>query len=150
MADPTLGNNVYVAFTTSTASSTYVDLGAVRELGFPLDKAQLADGVMGDTLEVFFQGLKSAPIDIRCRQDFTTAAIGVDKKMYNLWNGGTAFKIKMRPVNSAVAATNPSYLLSRVRVFGLTPISAKHGDLLDNAVKVMPCTGCTLTRSTST
>lgn len=150
MADPTLANNVYVAFTTSTASTTYVDLGAVRELGFPIEKAQLADGVMGDTLEVFFQGLKSVSIDIKCRQDYTTAAAGIDKKMYNLWNNGTAFKVKIRPVNGAVSATNPSYLLSRVRVFGLTPVSAKHGDLLENAVKVMPCTGCTLTRTTST
>lgn len=150
MADPTLGSNLYVAFTTSTASSTYVALVSVREHNLPLSKAQLADGVMGDTLEPFFPGLVSAQIDLRLRQDYTTAAAGVDKKIYNLWNGNTAFKVKVRAVNSAVSSTNPSYLLSRVRVFDHTPVSAKHGELIENAVAIRPCTGCTLTRSTST
>jgi len=148
MADPVLFKNGFVAFTTSTGSSTYVEVDANKSVQFPLSKAELDDAVMGDTASVFFPGLTSMPLSLTHRQDF--GASGIDQKFYALWNNGTPFKVKMRPVDAAVSTTNPSYIVSKVRVFSITPISGSHGELLQQAVEIRPCSTAALTRSTST
>jgi hypothetical protein len=148
MADPTVYRNGYVAFSTSTGSTTFVEVDANKTLEIPFSKAELPDGVMGDTLEVSFPGLMSAPVSLVHRQDF--GAAGIDKKFWDLWNNGNAFQMKWRPVDAAVSTTNPSYKLTKVRVFGITPISGSHGQLLENAVTMRAGSGCTLVRSTST
>lgn len=148
MANPVLFNNGFVGFTTSTGSSTYTEVDANKSVQFPLSKAELNDAVMGDVAEVFFPGLTSMPLTLRHRQDF--GASGIDQKFYALWNNGTAIKVKLRAVDAAVSTTNPSYIVSKARVFSITPISGDHGQLLEQEVKLLPCSGATLTRSTST
>ena len=150
MADPTLFNNAYVAFTTSTGSSTYVVLSGVKSLGFSISAAELDDAVMGDTLEAKYPGIFSVPISITARQDFTSAVGGVDKFVHTRLAARTAFKMKIRPVNSAVSATNPSYILSKGRFHSESPLDGSHGSLLENKIEFRAQSGCTITRSTST
>lgn len=148
MADPVLFRNGYVAFTTSTGSSTYTEVDANKSVQFPLSKAELGDGVMGDTAEVFYPGLTSMRLTLTHRQDF--GASGIDQKFYTLWNNGTAFRFKLRPVDAAVSTTNPSYIVNKARVFSITPISGSHGELLAQEVQILACSGAALSRSTST
>lgn len=148
MADPVLFRNGFVAFTTSTGSSTYTEVDANKSVQFPLSKAELNDAVMGDTAEVFYPGLISMPLTLTHRQDF--GASGIDQKFWALWNNGTAFKFKLRAVDAAVSTTNPSYIVSKARVFSITPISGSHGELLQQEIQIRPCSTAALTRSTST
>lgn len=149
MADPVLFRNGYVAFTTSTsAAGSYTEVDANKSVQFPLSKAELDDRVMGDVAEVFYPGLISLPLTLTHRQDF--GASGIDQKFYALWNNGTAFRVKMRPVDAAVSTTNPSYQVTKARVFSITPISGAHGELLQQEVQIRACSGATLVRSTST
>jgi hypothetical protein len=153
MAEPTLFQNGFIAITTSTGSSTYVELPGVKSISIPFSNAELDDAVMGDVLEAKYPGLQSRPISITARQDFTTtlaATSGLDKRIYNLEENRTAVKVKVRPVDAAVSGPNPSYIWNRVRVFGSSPIDASHGELLVNKIEFRPASGCTVTRSTST
>lgn len=103
---------------------------------------------MGDGAETFFPGLISAPITLMHRQDF--GAAGIDKKFWDLWNGATPVRMKVRPVDAAVSTTNPSYIFTPVRVYSITPVSGAHGALLEQAVTLRLGSGATVTRSTST
>ena len=90
------------------------------------------------------------PISITARQDFTSAVGGVDKFVHTRLAARTAFKMKIRPVNSAVSATNPSYILSKGRFHSESPLDGSHGSLLENKIEFRAQSGCTITRSTST
>lgn len=148
MANPVLLSNAYVAFTTSTGSAVYTEVDANKSIELPLSKAELANSVMGDSAETFFPGLTSAPVTLVHRQDFGTA--GIDKKFYTLWSASTPFRLKFRPVDAAASSTNPSFILSPVRIFSVTPISGAHGVLLDNSITLKLGSGATVTRSTTT
>ncbi len=150
MADPVLFQNGYLAFTTSTAGTVYTALSGVKEIRAPFTHAELEDAVMGDVLEAKYPGLQQRPISAKARQDFTTAAAGVDKLVYTRQENRTAFKAKLRPVNAAVSSTNPTYIYSKVRIFQSSPIDGSHGQLLVNNIELRPQSGCTVTRSTST
>lgn len=150
MADPVVFKNAYVAFSTSTGSASYTELAGVKTVEMPLSKAELADAVMGDVAEVMYPGIYSAPLSLTCRQDFTTAAAGVDKLLYARWQAETAFRVKIRPVDAAVASSNPSYIFDKMRIFSITPLSGSHGQLLENRASLKLGSGGTLTRSTST
>lgn len=150
MAEPTLFKNGYVAWTTSTGSSTYTEISGVKSVAVPLSKAELANGVMGDGAEVFYPGLISAPISVAARQDFTTLAVGVDAQVWARWNGETKFRVKIRPVDAAVADDNPSYIFNRVGLFNHTPIEGQHGALLENKLEFRLLSGATVARSSST
>jgi hypothetical protein len=153
MANPTVLENAFVAFTTATGSAVYTELAGVKSVTLPISRAQLDDSVMGDTIGAKYPGRLEIPIDILCRQDFTTtlsAAGGVDKLTYTRLINRTAARLKIRPVDTTVGGTNPSYILSRVFITDTTPIDGKHGDALENKIKVVVGSGCTLTRSTAT
>jgi len=153
MAEPTVFKNGYVAFTTSTASTTYLEIPGAKTISFPFSKAELANSVMGDVAETFHPGLISIPIELTTRQDFTTtvaATSGADKLFWNLWNGEAKFTIKARAVDAAVSGTNPSYKFSPCRVFSFTPIDGSHGQLLEQKVSIRLASTFALTRSTST
>jgi len=150
MADPTVLENAYVAFTTATGSSTYTAVAGVKSITLPVSRAELDDAVMGDTIEAKYPGVLSVPVSLVLRQDFTTAAAGVDKLVYTRLSGRTAFRMKVRPVNSSVSSTNPSIILNRVRIHNSSPIDGKFGDALENKVELRPQSGCSYSRSTST
>lgn len=155
MAVSTLFRNGYIAFTTSTASTTYLEVAGVRSISIPMSRAELADSVMGDVHEAFEQGLWSAPIEITARQDFTTsvsAAGGNDKLFYNLLNSGTRFTVKARAVDAAVSGTNPSYKFSPVKAYSFSPIDGNHGVLLEQkaSLRLASNGGTPWVRSTST
>lgn len=150
MADPTLFTNAAVFFATSTGSVASAQIAGVKSVSAPYSQAELDDAVMSDGLDAKYPGIESRPISITCRQDFTTAATGVDKLVYTRQQNRTAFRVKLRPVNAAVSSTNPSYLYSKMRIFNSTPIDGSHGQLLENKIELRPSSGCTVTRSTST
>lgn len=147
MADPILWKNAGVAFTTSTATGSFVVKAGVKSAELPISKAELDDKVMGDNLEVVYPGLVSAPITLSYRQEFT--ASGIDKFFWTKFNGDLAFRARIAPVNGAISTTNPGYQWSKVRVHAITPMSGAHGVLLENKVELRPQSGCTLTRDTA-
>jgi hypothetical protein len=154
MADPTILINAYVAMSTSTGSTTYVELPGVKTVRIPLTHADLNDAVMGDTLDAKYPGVPAAPVNIECRQDFTTGAMtasaGLDLRVHTFQMARTAFRLKIRPADAAVSGPNPSRVYSKVRFHGSSPIDGAYGEILVNKISIMPQSGCTLTRSTST
>lgn len=155
MAEATLLRNAYIALTTSTGSSTYLEIPGVKSFNGPWSRAELANGVMGDVHEAMEQGLFSIPIDVTVRQDYTTsvsASGGADKLFYNLLNNGTKIKMKVRAVDAAVSGTNPSYIYSPIKIYSHSPISGSHGQLLENAAtfRLASNGGTPWVRSTST
>jgi len=153
MADPTVFKNAYIALTTSTASTTYLEMPGVKSISIPFSKAELPNGVMGDSAEVFHPGLISVPISVTMRQDFTTtvsASGGSDKLLWGLFNGETKVKMKVRAVDTTVSGTNPSYIMGPVGVFSFTPLDGSHGTLLEQKAEFRLRSPVTITRSTST
>lgn len=153
MADPTLFQNCYVAISTSTGSATYTEIPGVKSVRAPFSAAELDDAVMGDTVEAKYPGLFSRPVSVEARQDFATAfaaTAGLDLKMHTLLTNRTKVRLKIRPVDTTVGGTNPSYIYGSVRVFAHTPIDGAHGELLRNKIEFRPASGFALTRSTAT
>ncbi len=155
MAEATVLRNAYVAITTSTGSSTYLEIPGVKSFSGPWSRAELANSVMGDVAETMEQGLFSIPISITTRQDFTTtvaATSGADKLFYNLIVNGTKFRMKVRPVDSAVSGTNPSYIYNPIKIYSFTPIEGSHGQLLEQKAefRLASNAGTPFSRSTST
>ena len=148
MADPTVFNNAYVAFTTSTGSAAYVVPVGLKNVQAPASRAELDDAAMGDDISATYPGIMTAPITARYRQNF--AAGGIDALAFTRWNAKTMFRFKMRAVNSAVAVGNPSYIWNRVYISGITPVQGAHGEILYNELQIRPASGGTFTRSTST
>jgi hypothetical protein len=151
MTDPVVFENGYVAFTTGTATgAAYTEVAGVKSIRLSVSRADLDDAVMGDALEAKYPGILSAPLALECRQDFTTQAAGVDKLSSARLIGRTAFKVKVRAVDAAVADDNPSYIWTRVSIFNTSPIDGKHGELLVNKIDLKPRSGCAFSRSSST
>jgi len=150
MADPVVFTDCLVSTTTATGSAVYTELSGVKSVTLPISRDDLDDAVMGDTIGAKYPGRLDIPVDIVCRQDFATAAAGVDKLVYTRLINRTAFRLKIRPVDAAVSGPNPSYILNKVRFHAATPIDGKHGDPLENKLKVLPQSGCALSRSTAT
>lgn len=155
MAEAIVLKNAYLAWSTSTGSAAADQIAGVKSITFSLEKAKLDNAVMGDVAEVFKQGLISAPISVKLRHDYTTGGaalgdFGVDKECWNRWNSEVNFKLKLRYVNSAVSASNPSYTFSRVGLFKYDPLNGEHGQLLENEVQFELLSGCAVSRSTST
>lgn len=149
MADPVLFNNGYVGFATSTAAA-YAELSGNKSVSLSISRAELANSAMGDTAETFYPGLFSAPITIVHRQDFTTATTGVDKKTWAVFSAGNRCRIKLRAVDTAVSASNPSYILGGGYITSVTPINGSHGELLANEIKFVLASGFAPSRSSST
>lgn len=150
MADPVVFENGYIAHTTSTGGTVYTEFSGVKSISMPISRAELDDSVMGDNLEAKYPGILAVPISVTARQDFTSAVTGVDKLTYTRLNARTAFKLKIRPVDSAVSASNPTYIWSKVRIFSTTPIDGAHGVALENKIELRAASGCAFSRSTST
>ncbi len=148
MADPTVFSNGYLAFTTSTGGATYTMPAGVKSVTIPISRAELDDAVMGDDISATYPGIVSAPISCRIRQNF--ASTGIDAWAWTRFNNKTPFKVKVRPVNGAVATTNPTYRWTRVYISSITPVSAGHGETLWNDIELRPMSGGTLTRATNT
>src|SRR6185503_11769890 len=149
MADPVVFRNAYVAISTSTGSA-YAVLSGNKSVEVPMSRAELDNAVMGDDAEAKYPGILGVPVTLTHRQDFTSAATGVDKLTFPLFNNRTKIRVKIRPVNAAVSASNPSYILPGAYIFGLTPISGSHGQLLENKLDIRIASGHVFTRSTST
>jgi hypothetical protein len=154
MADPTLLINAHVAFSTATGSAVYTEIPGVKSVRLPFSAAELDDAVMGDTLDAKYPGIFSRPVDLECRNDFTTgtytSAGGLDLMVHTRQTARSKFRVKIRPVDSAVSGTNPSFIFGAMRIFSSTPIDAAHGALLVNKISLRPASGCTFTRSTAT
>lgn len=150
MADPTVFRNGYFALTTATGSAAYVNTVGIKNINAPISRAELADAVMGDDIAAIYPGIMTAPVTVEHRQDFATAAAGIDKKYWNLFNNRTAVRAKIRPTSGAVASTNPSLVYNRVFVTSVTPIMGQHGQLLGNKIELRVGSGGTVVRSTAT
>lgn len=148
MADPTVFHNGFLAWSTSTGSVASAAPVGLKSVTIPISRAELDDAAMGDDINVSFPGIQSAPVSARYRQNFAAGA--VDALSFARWNAKTMFRIKVRPVNSAVSTTNPSLTWNRVYISSITPISGGHGEILYNDVEFRPASGCTFARSTST
>ena len=148
MANPTIFVDGFLALTTSTGSSTYLEVDAVKEVRMPISREEVDDAVMDDDIDAKFPGRVNAPLSAKLRQDF--GASGNDVKFWNLLNNKTPVKAKVRPTDAAVATANPSYIFSKVRVFSITPISGAHGEPLMNEIEFRMSSGGVLSRSTST
>lgn len=146
MAAPTLFKNGGLHMASSTQGTTYTQVAGVKSVEMPLSKAELANGVMSDNVEVFFPGLVSAPITATLRQDFIGTATGNDAEFWTRWNSETKFRLGVLPVNAVVSATNPRYTFTAVGVFSITPISGAHGVLLEQQVTFRCLSGCALSR----
>lgn len=149
MAEPTLFKDGLARWSTSTANEPDAVIAGVKSVEIPLSKAELANAVMGDDVEAMFPGLISAPISVTLRQDFTTAAAGVDLQSWTRWNDETKFQFEAAPVNAVLSATNPAYRFDRVGMFNFTPISGAHGVLLENPIQLRMLSGCAVTRETA-
>jgi hypothetical protein len=68
---------------------------------------QLDSTTMGDSWREYTGGLKSGTANIEVLDDF--AAGSIDATVWSAFNTGTAVAMASRPVNGAIAATNPEY-----------------------------------------
>jgi hypothetical protein len=104
---------------------------------------QLDSTAMGDSWREYTGGLKSGTYTIEVLDDFASGSI--DATIWGAFNTGTAVAVAVRPVNGAIATTNPEYqfnVLPRIWNMG--------GSLGEMAAKSLtyPITGA-ITRDTT-
>lgn len=68
---------------------------------------QLDSTAMGDSWREYTGGLKSGTFAHELLDDFADNSI--DETVWSAFNTGTAVAVAVRPVNTAIAATNPEY-----------------------------------------
>ncbi len=131
------------AFTNAFVSVNAVDLSTfVRSVTLNVEAEDLEDTAMGDTFRSRIGGLKDWSVDLEFNQDF--AASAVDVSIFSLL--GTVVAVIVKPVNAAVAVTNPQYS-GNVLVSEYNPLDGSVGDLATTSVS-WPGAGA-LTRATS-
>jgi hypothetical protein len=96
----------------------------------------------GNTAKTRIAGLADNSVTLEFHQDFASGS--VESIVYPLL--GTAVTIKVKPVATTVAATNPQYAFSAL-ITEWTPLSASVGELLSASV-TWPISGA-ITKTTS-
>ena len=71
------------------------------------DADQLDSTAMGDSWREYTGGLKKGTWNITLLDDFASGS--VDATIWAAFNTGTAVAVATRPVNTAIATTNPEY-----------------------------------------
>lgn len=116
----------------------------VRSLTLNYPGAPVDATAMGDTSRVRLQGITEWNIDVTFTQDFDSGS--VDATLFPLGQQDAAFAIEVRPDNSAVSKSNPSFtgnaMINNYQVVGGTV-----GDLAESTCTFL--SRGALTRSTS-
>ena len=98
----------------------------VKSYSVDLRKDQIDDTALNDTAHSFLAGLQNNEVTVEFLQDFAVST-GVDTTLFDVWDGGVAVTIKVRPTSGAITTSNPEYQFSGV-LFDYTPISGAIGD----------------------
>lgn len=122
-------------FTNPHLTINSVDLSDhVRELRFRYS-GELRDVTAGGAVNrVMLAGLTDWEVTVEFNQDY--AASKVDATLFSLV-GAAAFAIAFRPVDTAIAATNPEYQVTAV-VADYDPLSGRIGDELTASLTLRP------------
>jgi len=114
-----------VVLTNASVVINSVDLSAhITSVAINRSSDAVETTSMGDTNRTYTGGLESGTLDITFNQDFASAK--VEATLYPLV--GTSTTVVVKPVASAVAATNPSYSMS-CYVSEWSPLDGSIGDL---------------------
>ncbi len=99
-----------------------------RQFSLKASKALLDASVMGQTSKGQLVGLA----DWSITAEFLEDTVNVDKVLFDLWDAGLPFDIKIRPKSDAVSGSNPEY--SGNVVLADCPFGGAHGALLTKSV----------------
>lgn len=150
MGAPTVFTDGWIAVTTGTSTGTLTRITGVKEIQAPFSRAELADAVMGDTIEAMYPGILSAPISVVCREDYDTST-GVNVNFYTRLLNRTKFNVAIKPTSSAASGTNPRVYYEGVYVYQANAApSGAHGAAVENRIEFRPASGCAITYATST
>jgi hypothetical protein len=128
--------NMYVEINSSASMNAFV-----KSATLTLDVADLDSTTMGDGWKESTAGVKSGSLSIEFVDD--AAVSSVDNLLWNVFGTVTAFKI--RPTDSIVGTSNPSYFGN---IFiGQHTLGGAHGELAGKSL-TFPTSG-TITRSTT-
>lgn len=97
----------------------------VISLEFPLEAELQDETAMGDTARSFLAGLTNGTCTVNFQQDFASAK--VDATLFPLL-GAVAFAVKIRPVNTTIATTNPEFQWNGL-LKSYPPVSGTVGEL---------------------
>ena len=78
-----------------------------RAVTLTAEADQLDSTAMGDAWREYTGGLKSGTLSAELLDDFASGS--VDATIWGAFNTGTAVATAVRPVNGAIATTNPEY-----------------------------------------
>lgn len=81
-----------------------------RNVQLTLNATELSSEAMGDSWEEVTGGLKAGTLSFEVLDDF--AASSIDSILWTAFNTGTNVACAVRPVNAAIATTNPEYQFS--------------------------------------
>lgn len=112
----------------------------VRQVTLNYEAEQQDETTMGQTTRKMKPGLLNWSLEVEFVQDY--AAGKVDATLFPLV-GAAAFTVAVRPVNTAIAATNPEYTGSAV-LASYSPMGGSVGDLAVTTASFQPAG--TLTR----
>jgi hypothetical protein len=150
MSAPTVFSDGWIAVTTGTATGTLTRITGVKEITAPFSRAELADSVMGDTIEAMYPGVISAPVSVVCREDYDTST-GVNVNFYTRMNSRTKFNLAIKPTNAAASGTNPRIYYEGVYCTQANAApSGAWGAAVENRIEFRPASGCVITYATST
>ena len=150
MSAPTVFTNGYIAVTTGSSTGTLTAITGVKEVTAALNRSELPDSVMGDTVETFYPGPLSAPISVVCREDYDSST-GNNEKFYDMMNDRTRINVAIKPVNASPSGTNPRLYYKGMYVTQANAApSGAWGASVENRIEFRPASGCTVVRATST
>lgn len=118
----------------------------VREIKVNMSAEDLDATAMGATSKAHAVGLRDDSVEVTFLQDY--AASKVDATLSPLVSATAGFSVVVKPVNTTVSSTNPSYTMTGL-LFDYSPIDASVGEISAPEVSFLPAPGSKITRATS-
>lgn len=113
----------------------------------------------GDGTRVSMPGLKSWRLEVTLKDDYVSS--GLDQALFALSDAGTAFSVRVRPVNTAIGTSNPEWVTTNLAANASAAgamidgpydlLSGSVGSLAEKTIAFIPAGGTQtkLTRSTA-
>lgn len=136
-----------IVLTDAHVTVNSVDLSAhVRSVEVDFGRDEVEQTTMGDAARNFLPGLATQRITVTFANDYASAK--VDATISPLVSAGTSHTILVKPIDTTVSATNPSYS-GTAYCTSFNPVSGGVGDLHEAQAVFVPGNGTGFVRATS-
>jgi len=118
----------------------------VRSVTVSMSSEDVDITAMGGDSRAHAPGLRDDRVEIEFLQDYASSK--VDQTLYAYVGNATGATLLVKPVNTTVSTTNPSYSMTAI-MLDYQPIAGTIGEANTTTVTFLPAAGSSITRGTT-